>query len=606
MNKGRDDEYPRRSGSSSGNDEFDSELLNYQDDNDQDVEGDIDASQVEYQQSAYHVYGTYETEDPDVVDPDAETDPQFGYVDPSSPSDDAPYRSDTQAWYGPSSDPIWNASISDSAPRTRPSSPATYSTDTQQMRAVHDDDNRYSDQYEEPRDATRMNAPFPYEDTAQNTSYPSSTPLYTPPVTDTGYSELDAPPTTPQVEPPRRSRARDRVRRRKMSQGQTVTPPILAREGARAIPRAIASSARPSQVRAGRERVPRVDLSALPLNYMRFGIYAIGAVALVIGVIVLLSLFANDTPPAGNNAIWIGTEWTYDTRTDADVEALVARLRQNEIGTVYAWVSWIPASGQWSGSGDGTRPFSEREASVVRFVNQFKQAYPEARLFSWLGIPTEDAATGIPYRLNDTTFRENVAEFSAYTINDLGFDGVYLNAEPVWDRYGEDFIQLINTVRLEIGQGAEIAIPVHPDWTPVDAPIPQPRSIVPGTVLSPELKERLMLITDQIAVMAYNSGLTSPFDYSAWFAYQVDTYAKAAESLGGGGVEVLIGVPTYPNELPGHDANVENMFTALNGLRQGLEQAGSASRFITGAAIYGGWETDDTEWLQFQQGWVTR
>ncbi len=48
------------------------------------------------------------------------------------------------------------------------------------------------------------------------------------------------------------------------------------------------------------------------------------------------------------------------------------------------------------------------------------------------------------------------------------------------------------------------------------------------------------------------------------------------------------------------------MFTALNGLRKGVEQAGNAGRFVTGAAIYGGWETDDTEWLQFQQGWVNR
>ncbi len=599
INNGRDDDYPRGSDSSSGNDEFDSEFLNYEDDYDPnrpDDQGQTDDAQ--YQQPSYHVYGTYETEEPGDydVDPDAETDPQFNRVDPSNPSDTANRTSDTQPWYGPSNDPVWNASVTDTQPRTRPVQ-ATRSTDTQQMRSVDD--------YNEIHDDTRMSPPVRYDDTSQNTPYPSGTPLYTPPVTGTGYPEIDATPaSTPAAQPPRRSRARDRVKRRKEAQGQTVTPPILAREGARAIPRTIATPSRPSQARAStsRDRVPRIDLAALPLNYLRYGAYAIGAVILVIGVIVGLSLFANDAPELGRNAIWIGTEWTYDTRTDEDVAALAARLREHEIGTVYAWVSWIPLSGQWIGAAGG--PFADREANVLRFVSQFRAAYPEARLFGWLGVPIE--APDIPYRMNDTAFQQNVAAFSTYTISDLGFDGVFLNVEPVWDRYGEDFIQLINTVRLEIGQDAEIAIPVLPDWTPLDASIPQPRTIVPGTVLSPELKERLMLLTDQIAVMAYNSALTSPFDYSAWYAHQVEVYAKVAEELGGGGIDLYIGIPTYPNELPGHDVNVENVFTALNGLRQGLEQAGTASNFVTGAAIYMDTYTDDNEWLQFQQGWVER
>jgi hypothetical protein len=600
MNKGRDDDFPRRSdssqsASSSGNDEFDSELLNYQDDYPSDDnpsdEGYVDDSQVEYEQPAYHVYGTYATEEPGDIDPDGETDPQYDRAEPP--------LGDTQPWYGPSSDPIWNASVTDEQPYTRPSSPVTWSNDMHQTGAVNDDGS-YSDEL---RDDTRMNVPVRDEDTSQNTPYPAGTPLYTPPVTGTSYPEIDATPSsTPAVPPPRRSRARDRVKRRKMAQGQAVTPPILAREGARAIPRTIATPSRLSQVGVSRERVRRIDLSALPLNYFRLGIYAIGAVVLVIGVIIALSIFANDTPDAGPNAIFIGTEWTYDTRTDADVETLVARLRENEIGTVYAWVSWIPLSREWRGAAGG--PFTDRETNVIRFVNQFKRLYPEARLFGWLGVPIE--APDIPYRMNDANFQQNVADFSAYTINDLGFNGVFLNVEPVWDRYGEDFIQLINTVRLTIGQGSEIAIPVLPDWTPLETSIPQPRTILPGTVLSPELKERLMLITDHIIVMAYNSALTSPFDYTAWYAYQVETYARTAEELGGGGIDLYIGVPTYSNELPGHDVNVENMFTALNGLRQGLEQAGSAARFVTGAAIYLETDTDDTEWLQFQQGWVNR
>lgn len=615
MHSDRDDDYPMRSYPPSGDDEFESEVLDtsgayaddstYADDSayDDGIYADSAYDDPVYsdpayddpnaatppQAPAYNVYGTYNTYQADDLgddaDPDAETEAKFDRVapdtgDPYSPSSD---------WYGTSTDPVWNA--------TSGTGDSRRTTDTQQTRAVDPDNGD-----------TRQHPPLTEDPTRTPLStYASRTRPYNTAVTGTesgtnASSATETPASVPAVEPTRRGRARDRVQRRRQGQGQAVTPPIVAREGSRAIPRAIATpgrAARPSQV--GRD-TPRLDLSALPLNTLRIALYSIGAVVLVVGVIAALSLFSNDAPSAGPNALFVGTEWTYDTRTDADVEAMVARLRDNQIGTVYAWVAWVPASGEWSG---GSRPYSEREPNIIRFVTQFKRAYPEARLFAWLGVPVEDLATGIPYRLNDTAFHQNVANFSAYTIDDLGFDGVFLNVEIVWDRYGNDFIQLINTVRLEIGQ-AEIAIPVIPDWTPVDASIPKPTTIVPGTVLSQDLKERLLLITDQVVVMAYNSALTSPFDYIDWYAYQVETYARAVEAVGGAGVEILIGIPTYGNEPPGHDVNVENMSTALNGLRQGIELAGSTGRHVTGAAIYGWWETDDTEWLQFNQGWVNR
>ncbi len=620
MHSGRDDDYPMRSIPPS-DDDSDSETpgadrgayddnSTYNDDVYDNVYDDVyhddmqepagygrfddDSEAVTPPQSqppAYNVYGSYSIyEDAGSgAESGSETSPDD--EESAAPSGDlSPDAAETSDWYGgTSTDPIWNAAASDTGRLT----------DTQQTRAVG----------AIPED-TRQHPPLTDDPTRtpHSTSAPrtrTTTPAVTGPAMGTDAYGVDAstetPAVEPVVEPTRRGRARERVRRRKQTQGPAVAPPVLAREGSRAIPRAISPATRPSQV--GLERAPRLDLSGLPVNAIRIVLYFIGALILIIGVIFALSQFSNDAPTAGPNAIWIGTEWTYDTRTDADVEALAAQLRENQIGTVYAWVAWVPASGEWSG---GSRPYSEREPNIARFVTQFKQAYPEARLFSWLGVPVEDRATGIPYRLNDTAFHQNVAEFSAYTINDLGFDGVFLNVEIVWDHYGDDFIQLINTVRLEIRPGAEIAIPVIPDWTPDDANIPKPTTIVPGTILSRDLKERLLLITDQIAVMAYNSALTSPFDYIDWYAYQVETYARTLDEMGGAGVELLIGIPTYGNEPPGHDVNVENMSTAINGLRKGIDLAGNAGRHVTGAAIYGWWETDETEWLQFNQGWVNR
>lgn len=346
-------------------------------------------------------------------------------------------------------------------------------------------------------------------------------------------------------------------------------------------------------------------LEKLPIPIMRLGAYALGAVVLFFGVIILLDRFKDDTPISEPNAIWIGTEWTYDNPGEEAVAAFVQRLRDHKIGTVYAWVSWYTPGGTWGGSGDGTRPFSDRESSVTTFVNQFKAAYPEATLYAWLGVPVEDASIPIPYRMNDKVLQDSLAQFSLRTIKEFGFDGVFLNVEPVWNSGANDFITLINRVRLEIGDSALIAVAVPPDWTPIGVNIPQPERVTPGTVWDKQFKQRVALLTDQMAIMAYNSGLRSPFDYIEWMAYQVQAYAEAVNEVNGN-AQILIGIPTYDNELPGHDVLVENVSSAVNGIKKGLVSAGDAAKVIIGIAIYASWATDDTEWAQFQQGWVNR
>jgi hypothetical protein len=87
-------------------------------------------------------------------------------------------------------------------------------------------------------------------------------------------------------------------------------------------------------------------------------------------------------------------------------------------------------------------------------------------------------------------------------------------------------------------------------------------------------------------------------------AYQVSVYAAAVHELDID-TRIVIGIPTYDNELPGHDVNVENVVSAIGGVRRGLTQAGDAARVVSGLAIYAEWTTSKSEWSQFRQGWVT-
>jgi hypothetical protein len=417
------------------------------------------------------------------------------------------------------------------------------------------------------------------------------------------FSDLNVESSPEAPTPPRRSKARERIERRRHqshSSGGTdpgVTPVtgMVAAVTPRATPRV-----RSQGIPAG-----TIDfkLSDVRLHHLRPLAYIGGTLLLIFGVIFGLNLFKDEAVVADPNAIWAGTEWTYERRGEEAVNVFAQKLREHRIGTVYAWVSWINGQGQWSGNSSGTMPFAEREESVLEFVQQFKVAYPEADLYAWVGFPV--TGTGIPYRLNDPMIQDTVALFSRRMIEEFGFDGVFLNAEPVWNDNAEDFVQFLSRVRLEIGSDAQISVAIPPDWTPLGASIPQPRLVVPGTEWDKEFKQRVALLTDELAVMSYNSGLTNPVDYITWTAYQVEVYARAVDELDVD-TRVMIGIPTHENELPAHDVMVENVSSALAGVTQGLANAGDAASTISGVAIYAEWTTTEVEWLQFKQGWANR
>ncbi len=312
------------------------------------------------------------------------------------------------------------------------------------------------------------------------------------------------------------------------------------------------------------------------------------AVVLLIGVVLFLRGLKPAEAQLLPNALWLGTEWTYEIHDSHDIRELASRLRDHEIGTVYAWVSWLQADNTWRGA--------ELFNRVKVFASQLKEESPDLALLGWVRLPAHLDEDG--YRLDDPELQQAVVDFSSNVVRELGFDGIFLDIEPVWDGDG-NFVDLLRKVRLRLGETVPVSVAVPPDWSPLDADIPVPELILPGTVWSRSYKQNVALLSDQMAVMGYNSGLTAAEDYETWMAYQVQTYAEAVSALGQGTV-LLIGIPTYDAALPGHDPEVENVVTALNGLRAGLAAAGPAAAWVQGAAIYADWETDPAEWEQFQ------
>lgn len=379
----------------------------------------------------------------------------------------------------------------------------------------------------------------------------------------------DLPP--PEQESPKRGRARDRQRRRK-----GMVQPSGGRNLSHLNP-------------AGSFKMPEIRI---PRG--RLLLYIIGGVVVVIAVILALGRFANKPPALLPNALWIGTEWTYAPQESAVVEAFAQSLRDRQIGTVYAWVSWLQGDATWRGA--------ENFSNVKAFAEQFKAAYPESKLMGWVSFPVNVGENN--YRLDNTDLQQNIADFSQRVVKDMGFDGVFLNVEPVWDR-DENFLSLLRKVRSSVGDNTPISVAIPPDWSPIDAGIPVPPLIVPGTVWEKEYKKSVALLSNEMVIMAYNSGLSDSADYVQWVAYQVRAFVEAVSELGAG-TDIVIGIPTYDSELPGHDVAVENVASAVQGVLVGLRDAGDRASFVRGLAVYAGWTTDDTEWAQYETTWLRR
>lgn len=449
---------------------------------------------------------------------------------------------------------------------------------------------------------------------------------------------------TPPERPPKRGRARRRHERRKQRQQQEITEieqtklptprarpvanetvsdpspvddlplPDTTLEPSRRSRRIETESARKRLdwiPQDAKRRVQQVKPSGgfeLP-KYIRKDValpilYLIAGIVLVVGSIAVLGLFRDDPEELPANALWLGTEWTYATPTNEEITELVAELRENEIGTLFAWTSRLDEQGRWIGVGE--EGFLEISDTVARFVGQMKSVYPDVTLYAWISVPINVGENG--YRLNDEQLQQQVADFSRFSVEELGFDGVFLNVRDIYNDNADDFVSLLQNIRRTLSDdNVLLSVAIPPDWTPSDTTVPSTDIIAPGTEWDKEFKQRVALMSDQMVIMAYNSGLNDPNDYAAWVAYQLDVYADAINELDVEvGPSLLISIPTYDEELPWHNTVAENIGTAIAGVDMGLQQMEDASDALQGLAIFASWETNDLEWREYRRLWVER
>lgn len=387
-----------------------------------------------------------------------------------------------------------------------------------------------------------------------------------------------------------RGRARDRHKRRKQKQAMVV------RGGTKR------TTSSPQQIRP-QDRI-KVPTLRLPKNPIILGIPL--AFLLVIGVIVGLALFKNSEPESFSNAIWVDKSWTYGDYSQEELVKFAEQLKANRIGTIYAYVSTLNINNNWSGGQQGKGSFMQSRDDVIDFVTDFRQAHPIAKVYGWIEIwTTLDSDDG--YRLDDEELQANIADFSKRMIDELGFDGIFLDVKPLFSD-SEDFLRLMRAVRGSVGLDTPIAISVPADLTPDDEDVAPISGIAPGTMWDNNFKQRVMISANEIVITVYQSYRDNPLDYMNWVSYQVETYVNLISELElNTDTQILVSIPSYQTRSNAHDPTIETIAAALDGINLGLGKLDEEMQpLLTGVAIFSDRDLSDAQWGIYQQKWLNR
>ncbi len=291
----------------------------------------------------------------------------------------------------------------------------------------------------------------------------------------------------------------------------------------------------------------------------------------------------------GQNAAWLGVEWSMEPHSISEVEKLVAALKKRQITTIFVYVSYLKPNGEFNPTYNHAR----------EFVTAFKQAAPDIEVQAWLGVPVKVPA-GTPgasgyVELAEPGVQDTIANFSRSVVQELGFDGVHLDPEPIMN---DDLalLQLLKEVRSTLGEDKHLSMA-----TPARLPVAGEVPLLGNLIWSKEYYATVASKVDGIAVMTYDSAMPAAFLYRSWTQLQVVSLTQA---LAGTHAHIYLGVPTSEERTGSHLPWAENMQTGLGGVIAGLNDAESHPDVITGVAVYPYWETSEDEWRTYSELWL--
>ncbi len=283
---------------------------------------------------------------------------------------------------------------------------------------------------------------------------------------------------------------------------------------------------------------------------------------------------------SGHNAVWLGHEWVGEFKSEAEIRELVERLEWAGMDTIFVHSGPLDENGLVSAD---LYPYAKRFLRIAKAIE------PKIEYQAWLGQIRSKI------RLEEVEVRENVAASALMMVEEVGFDGIHYDVEPIWDEDME-FIDVLRLTREALPE-AKISVAMAEFI---------PKLLIRLTDDKKEWQnynsevnyENVAKYADQIAVMVYDTRVKTDWLYRLLMREQVIWLSDLLE-----GKELFVGVPAYEDETRDSDPNVENLENALRGLTDGLNNWRSDRDNFAGVAIYAFWEISDDEWEVYDKYW---
>lgn len=282
------------------------------------------------------------------------------------------------------------------------------------------------------------------------------------------------------------------------------------------------------------------------------------------------------------NAIWLGHRWVGELISEEEVKKLADDLMERGFDTVFVH------SGPIDGDG-GVGP--EKYPHGKRFVNLMNEYAPEVEVQAWLGQVRSKID------LDDEAVRERLAEAAVTLVEDIGFEGIHYDIEPVWDEdYG--FIETLKLTREKLGNEVRISVALAEFI---------PKQLITLTGAQKDWINynthynylNVAEIADQVVVMVYDTRIEYAWLYRLLVREQTIWLSNILE-----GKELYIGIPSYDDNIPYSYPWVENVENGLYGIIQGLNNLRSEPSTVKGVAIYANWTTSEEEWEIYENLWL--
>ncbi|HST89186.1 MAG TPA: glycosyl hydrolase family 18 protein [Ktedonobacterales bacterium] len=311
-----------------------------------------------------------------------------------------------------------------------------------------------------------------------------------------------------------------------------------------------------------------------------------------------LSKTVTDFPGAhfntGKNAVWLEHAWAGQPHSAAEFDQLANRLGREQITYVFAHVGPLES--------DGAIP-ADRAPDAGVLAAQLHTRLPNLKILAWIG--QVEIAGGYPadesVDLADSSVRAGIVHTAAHFVNDLGYDGVHYDIEPIVNN-NNHFLDLLDETHAALPAGAIVSVSAQ-KWAPNATVASLIHDIGRADAWWTSFYYAAVAKhADQIVAMLYNTAMPTASAYQLAVKQETANILEAARSPNRP-PEVLIGLPTYPGNGFWYHDTAENMRTGLNGVIAGLNSDTETAPF-TGVAIYRYALTSDSDWSTYEAMWL--